>query len=67
MYKQIKYAPIFADPCTENDVQLNGDLVQVCHDSQWGFVCDHMHSWGSRSAQVVCRQVEMEYRGQIVN
>ena len=42
-------------------------MVQVCHESQWGLVCDHDESWTTRSAVVVCRQVGMGYRGQVVN
>ena len=58
---------IFTDPCTENEVQLNGGIVQVCHGSQWGLVCGHIERWTPRSAEVVCRQLGMGYRGQIVN
>ena len=54
------------DPCIENDVQLNGNVVQVCHGSQWGLVCSSLESWHKNAAAVVCQQVGMAYRGQIV-
>ena len=56
----------FTDPCIEDEVRLNDDVVQVCHGSQWGLVCDHIETWTYRDAAVVCRQIGMAYRGQIV-
>ena len=50
-------ALLLSDPCTEGEVRLNGDVVQVCHDEQWGLVCSHRHSWGTKGAGVVCDQV----------
>ena len=61
---QISYI-FFTDTCTEDEVRLNGDVVQVCHDSQWGLVCSSTNSWGISSAEVACRQVGMPSRGQI--
>ena len=58
---------IFIDSCVENAVRLNGDVVQVCRESQWGLVCDSTESWLNfpRSAAVVCRQIGMAFRGQM--
>ena len=44
------------ESCIENDTRLNGGVVQVCHEGQWGLVCDHDRSWSSNDARVVCRQ-----------
>ena len=48
--------------CTEGDVRLVGNSateyqgrVEICHDNQWGTVCDDQ--WNFREAQVVCRQL----------
>ena len=50
--------PIFLPvPCTENTVSLNGQNVQVCHNQQWGLVCETCKSWNSEAAEVVCNQV----------
>ena len=57
---------ISTDPCIENEVRLNGGVVEVCHGSQWGLVCATLQSWYEEDAAVVCRQVGMAYRGQIV-
>ena len=55
----------FTDPCTENKVQLNNGVIQVCHDGQWGLVCEHEDSWNQRAADVVCRQVGIPSRSQL--
>ena len=47
--------------CTEGDIRLAGSAnelqgrVEVCHDNQWGTVCDD--AWGDEDAMVVCRQL----------
>ena len=56
----------FTDPCTQNQIRLNHRIVQVCHNAQWGLVCDHEQSWNSRAAEVVCTQVGIPSRRQLV-
>ena len=51
-------------PCTEDDVRLNGYIVQVCHNSQWGFVCASVTSWNFFATRVVCKQIGMPSTGQ---
>ena len=63
-HRWIDSCNIFTDPCTENEVRLNGEVVEVCHESKWGFVCSSISSWSVRSAAVVCQQVGMGYRGE---
>ena len=47
-------------PCRDNDVRLNGgNVVQVCFNQQWGLVCEHLYSWSSIDAGVVCDQLEI--------
>ena len=56
-----------SDPCTENEVRLNYDnMVQVCHDEKWGLVCAHEESWNLIAADVVCKQVGILSRCQLV-
>ena len=57
----------FTDPCTENEVRLNDEVIQVCHDKQWGLVCDSYYNLISYAAQVVCREVGIPSMGQFVN
>ena len=43
-------------PCSENAVRLNEEVVQVCHNQQWGLVCDSDVSWDQPSVTVTCNQ-----------
>ncbi|CAI8020958.1 Neurotrypsin [Geodia barretti] len=43
-------------PCAENDVRLNEEIVQVCHDQQWGLMCAPRGSWDENAVQVMCTQ-----------
>ena len=49
--------------CSEDKVRLNGDVVQVCHNQQWGLVCYNRDNWDVNAAIVVCRQVGLSPRG----
>ena len=51
-------------PCNENEVRLNEEVVQVCHDEQWGLVCDHEDSWNPADANVVCNQARLPSGGE---
>ena len=62
----IQYAVFLSDPCTENEVRLNDYMVQVCHDEKWGFVCEHGESWNLIAADVVCKQVGILSKCQLV-
>ena len=48
---------IIPDPCPENDVRISDGVIQVCHDGQWGLVCQHSNSYDLDAAEVVCDQV----------
>ena len=45
-------------------MRLNGYIVQVCHNSQWGFVCSSLRSWNFFAVHVVCKQIGMPSTGQ---
>lgn len=45
-------------------MRLNGYIVQVCHNSKWGFVCSNRRSWNFYAVHVVCKQVGMPSSGQ---
>ena len=67
------YYTIFNSTCTpencttEGDVRLVGDpddcegTIELCLDGAWGSVCDHY--WGTKGAQVVCRQLGFATQG----
>ena len=42
--------------CVEDAVRLNDEVVQVCYNQQWGFICHHTTSWRSKAANVVCNE-----------
>ena len=47
----------FTVSCIEDEVRLNDEVIQVCHDGQWGLVCYSSYYWNSYAAQVVCKEV----------
>ena len=53
--------------CTNGDIRLMGGAnqlegrVEMCHDNQWGTVCDH--HWDARDASVACGQLGFANRG----
>ena len=58
---QHNYFLLFDTECTQNEIRLMGSSrpsegrVEVCIDRHWTTVCDD--GWGSKDAQVVCRQL----------
>ena len=54
------------DPCINNKVRLNDNVVEVCYNAQWGLVCNDYFSYSTPAAEVVCRQVEIPSRSQFV-
>ena len=46
--------------CTQGAIRLQGGTansgrVEICNNNEWGTVCDDL--FGSRDAQVACRQL----------
>ena len=54
-----------SESCTENEIQLNGGLLQICHESQWGLICSNPYLNYLNEAKVACRQLGLPLRGQI--
>ena len=58
IYHKIKNQNLSPEPCTESEVRLNNEVVQICHNQQWTPVC----SFSNSAAEVVCNQVEIPSR-----
>ena len=43
-------------PCTESEVRLIINRVQICHNEVWGYVCED-NDWTDDDASVVCREL----------
>ena len=55
---------LLAPPCTENDVRLLNDKLQICHNEVWGYVCGDF-DWTDNDASVVCRELGFSPEGRI--
>ena len=51
-------------PCNENEVRLNEEVVQVCHNEEWGLVCVTETTWNLEDANVVCDQARLPSGGE---
>ena len=45
-----------APPCSEGDVRLLLERVQICHNQTWGYVC-YDRDWNVEDVSVVCREL----------
>ena len=54
-----------APPCTENEVRLMKDQVQICHNEVWGYVCSRF-GWTDDDASVVCKELGFTPHGKII-
>ena len=69
---------LLAPPCTENEVRLFNDQVQICHNGVWGYVCATntyyyyyyyyypTTSWTDEDARVVCRELGFIHQGLVL-
>ena len=55
---------LLAPPCTESDVRLLNDQLQICHNEVWGYVCGDF-DWTNDDASVVCRELGFSPQGRI--
>ena len=55
------------ESCTEKEIQLNGGLLQICHNSEWGLVCSNPYHDYMNEAKAACRQLGWPSRGQIAD
>ena len=61
--KQHNKIILFPEPCTESEVRLNNEMVQICHNEQWSPVCFQPGSfYDNAAAEVVCNQVGIPSR-----
>ena len=37
-------------------MRLNEEVVQVCHDREWGLLCADGGNWGQNTAHVMCNE-----------
>ena len=55
---------LLALPCTESDVRLLNNQLQICHNEVWGYVCGDF-DWTNDDASVVCRELGFSPEGRI--
>ena len=61
-YHKSKKKFLSPEPCTESEVRLNNEVVQICHNQQWTPVCAQDGSFYDSDAEVVCNQVGIPSR-----
>ena len=59
------YDCFLAPPCTESDVRLLNNQLQICHNEVWGYVCGDF-DWTDNDASVVCRELGFSPEGRIL-
>ena len=55
---------LLAPACSESEVRLLNNQVQICHNEIWGYVCED-NDWTDDDASVVCSELGFPPYGEI--